>query len=202
MSPHPDHIIIGLDEVGRGPLAGPVVACALVLPADPALIPPGIADSKILSPAKRALLAPLLQECCVYALGEASVAEIDALNILQATFLAMQRAVSALSVSHHDCHILVDGPHVPPGLPFPSTAVVDGDAKVPAIAAASIIAKVFRDDLMQKLAAQHPGYGWERNAGYGTREHLEALAQHGVTPHHRTSFAPVARQLSRSTAEL
>jgi ribonuclease HII len=201
MSPHPDHIIIGLDEVGRGPLAGPVVACALVLPADPALIPPGIADSKILSPAKRARLAPLLRENCLHALGEASVAEIDELNILQATFLAMQRAVSALSVSNA-YHILVDGPHVPPGLPFPATAVVDGDAKVPAIAAASIIAKVARDDLMQKLAAQHPGYGWERNAGYGTREHLEALAQHGVTPHHRTSFAPVARQLSRSTAEL
>ncbi len=181
--------IAGIDEVGRGPLAGPVVACAVVLPADLSALPAGITDSKKLTAKKREALAPHLRQLCQLGIGQASVAEIDEMNILQATFLAMRRALAAVGGADH---ALIDGLHVPKGLPCPSTPIVEGDAKVLSIGAASIIAKVERDALMKQLAQDYPGYGWESNAGYGSAGHLAALAQLGVTPHHRRSFSPVA----------
>jgi ribonuclease HII len=184
-------IVAGLDEVGRGPLAGPVFACALVLPDDLAPDLAGaIDDSKRLAPARRAELAAALERVARIGLGQASPAEIDRLNILEATFLAMRRAVAALGAPPPD-HALVDGNRAP-NLACPATALVGGDARCLSIAAASIVAKVRRDRLMATLAERHPGYGWERNAGYGTQEHLAALARLGATPHHRRSFAPVA----------
>jgi ribonuclease HII len=187
-----DGIIAGIDEVGRGPLAGPVIAAAVIL--DPATLPGRLMDelddSKKLSKAKRESLATLVLESCVCGFGEASVAEIDRLNILKATFLAMQRAVAALG--HPIGHALVDGNQVPP-LGCPVQCVIGGDGISLSIAAASVIAKVRRDRLMADLAALHPGYGWETNAGYGTAAHLKALRNLGPTPHHRTSFAPVAQ---------
>lgn len=191
-------LVAGVDEVGRGPLAGPVVACALILPPDLTLLPAGITDSKKLSEKKRDALALELKACCSYALGSASAAEIDGINILQATFLAMRRAIAALPLQ--PVHLLIDGPHLPKSLPCPATPVIEGDAKVLSIAAASIIAKVARDTEMKQLALAYPGYGWERNAGYGAPAHLAALQTLGVTPHHRRSFAPVARQLERLSA--
>ncbi len=183
--------VCGIDEAGRGPLAGPVVACALVLPAKG--IPRGINDSKKLTPERRADLAEHLRAVAVIGVGQASVAEIDRINILQATFLAMTRAVEALSIAlgQPPAHALVDGNRTPHGLPCPADALVDGDARCLSIAAASIIAKVTRDRLMHSLAEVHPHYGWERNAGYGTAEHLAALERHGPTPHHRSTFRPV-----------
>lgn len=186
-------LVAGVDEVGRGPLAGPVVACAVILPPAVASLASGITDSKLLTARRRELLAPTLCAICQYGLGEASVEEIDRLNILQATFLAMRRAVEALGVIPH--HVLVDGPLRPPDLPCPATALVDGDLRSLSIAAASIIAKVTRDRQMRELALRHPGYGWEKNAGYGTRAHLLALHRLGPTPHHRRSFAPVRHVL-------
>lgn len=187
-------LVVGLDEVGRGPLAGPVMACAVILPDDLSLIPAGITDSKKLTAKKREAYAPLLRQHCRWALGEASVAEIDSLNILQATFLAMRRAVDGLGITPD--HALVDGLHVPKGLPCPGTPLVEGDSKSLSIAAASIIAKVARDSLMQELDRQYPGYGWASNAGYGSAGHMAALKTLGVTPHHRRSFAPVTRLLA------
>jgi len=185
-------IVAGIDEVGRGPLAGPVVAAAVVI--DPATLPAELAaqldDSKKLSAAKRDRLDRLVREHCRFSVAEASVAEIDRLNILKATFLAMQRALAGLGVAVD--HALVDG-NRPPPLPCPVTCVVGGDGKSLSIAAASVVAKVYRDRLMGDLDAQFPGYGWASNAGYGTRAHLEALRRLGPTPHHRTSFAPVAQ---------
>lgn len=183
-------VIAGLDEVGRGPLAGPVMACAVIL--DPADLPEGLADSKTLSARKRDGLAELLQSRVRFGLGEASVAEIDAINILQATFLAMRRAFAAVCATPGPAPILalVDG-NKDPGLGCPARPVVKGDGKVASIAAASIIAKVTRDRLMADLHTIHPHYGWDRNAGYPTKAHLAGLAHHGVTPHHRRSFAPV-----------
>lgn len=187
--------VAGVDEVGRGPLAGPVIACAVILPADLSLLPPGITDSKKLSEKKREAFSLILKSCCTYALGTASPTEIDEINILQATFLAMRRAVAALPLA--PAHLLIDGPYVPKILPCPATPVVEGDAKVLSIAAASIIAKVARDAEMKQLALTYPGYGWERNAGYGAPAHLAALRTLGVTPQHRRSFAPVARALEQ-----
>ncbi len=183
--------VCGIDEAGRGPLAGPVVACALVLPARG--IPRGIDDSKKLSAERRAELAERLRAVAVIGVGQASVEEIDRINILQATFLAMTRAVEALGLAlgHPPAHALVDGNRAPHGLPCPAETLVDGDARCLSIAAASIVAKVTRDRLMHSLAEIHPQYGWERNAGYGTAQHLAALERHGPTPHHRTSFRPV-----------
>ncbi len=182
--------VAGIDEVGRGPLAGPVLAAAVVL--DPARIPQGIDDSKKLKAAQRERIAGELQSCAVIGLGEASVAEIDRLNILQATLLAMRRACDALSLAlgRAPAYALVDGNRLP-GLACPARAVIGGDGKSLSIAAASIVAKVARDRMMAGLALVHPLYGWERNAGYGTAEHLKALTQHGPTPHHRVTFAPV-----------
>ena len=182
--------VAGIDEAGRGPLAGPVFAAAVVL--DIARVPQGIDDSKKLAAARRERIAEELRACAHVGLGQASVAEIDRLNILEATMLAMRRALDALSAAMGaaPAHVLVDGNRLP-DLPCPARAVVGGDGKSLSIAAASIVAKVARDRLMAELAQAHPHYGWERNAGYGTAEHLRALTDHGPTPHHRITFAPV-----------
>ncbi|HEV7372533.1 ribonuclease HII [Arenibaculum sp.] len=190
-------LVCGVDEVGRGPLAGPVVAAAAILP-DRGL-PPGVLDaiddSKAIPRSLREELAPLLLEHGWIALGVASVEEIDRINILQASLLAMGRAVEALGVAADLA--LVDGRHAP-RLACPARAVVGGDARCLSIAAASIVAKVERDRIMAELAIRHPGYGWERNAGYPTPEHRAALARLGPTPHHRRSFAPVSQLLALS----
>ena len=187
--------IAGVDEVGRGPWAGPVVACAAVL--DPSTFPPDLAgqldDSKKLSAKKRAALLPRLLANADYAIAEASVEEIDRLNILQASLLAMRRAVAALSPPPGAA--LIDG-HRDPGLTCPVELVVKGDSRSLSIAAASIIAKEHRDKVMAALAAEYPEFGWEKNAGYGVKQHQEALTKHGPTPHHRRSFAPISRLLS------
>lgn len=183
--------IAGVDEVGRGPLAGPVMAAAVILPAT---LPPGlmaaIDDSKALSEKKREALAPLIEAHCRWALAEASVAEIDSLNILQASLLAMRRAVEGLG---RDVDVaLIDG-NRPPRLACKAVTVIKGDAQSLSIAAASILAKVARDRLMCALHESFPHYGWDSNAGYPAPLHLAALETHGVTPHHRRSFAPVKR---------
>lgn len=179
-------IIAGIDEVGRGPWAGPVTACAVIL--DPNNIPNGLNDSKILTAKRREQLFDLIMDSAQVSCVHVEVTEIDQVNILQATFRAMERAVSHLPIPNH---ILVDGNKLPPNLPSPATAIVKGDAKSVSIAAASIIAKVTRDRLMSDLSEAYPGYGWEKNAGYGTKMHQLGLLNHGVTPHHRRSFKPI-----------
>ncbi len=179
--------IAGVDEVGRGPLAGPVVAAAVVL--NPKDIPQGLNDSKKLTAKRRAALEAALRDRAEVAVAEASVAEIDEHNILRASHLAMERAVAALDPPPD--YLLIDGNMIPRGLTIPAQAVVKGDAHSVSIAAASIIAKNWRDQLMVDLAQQHPGYGWETNAGYPSKQHREALQNLGVTPHHRRSFKPV-----------
>jgi len=179
--------IAGVDEVGRGPFAGPVVAAAVILDADN--IPDGLRDSKKLSHAQRVRLFAAISESSVFALGQCSVAEIDRINILEASLLAMRRAIEALS--RRPGFVLIDGNRLPRDLPCPAEAVVRGDGRVASIAAASIIAKVTRDRLMGALSRDFPGYGWETNAGYGTKQHIEALNTLGVTPHHRRSFKPI-----------
>ena len=181
-------LVAGIDEAGRGPLAGPVVAAAVVFPAFYRPIR-GVRDSKLLAPAARLRLAVLVRKrALAIGVGAASVHEIDSLNIRRATILAMRRALDRLSV--RPLYVLVDG--VPcPELGCPHEAIIDGDALCHSIAAASIIAKTVRDRLMQRLALYHPVYAWVTNKGYGTPEHLAALAEHGFTAHHRKSFAPV-----------
>lgn len=179
--------IAGVDEVGRGPFAGPVMAAAVVL--DFARIPAGLNDSKKLTARRRDALHDALREVAEISVAQASVAEIDDLNILAASHLAMRRALEGLPVPPD--YALIDGHIVPRDLPCAAEAVIKGDGRSLSIAAASIVAKVGRDALMAALAQQHPGYGWERNAGYGTKQHRDALLNLGVTPHHRRSFAPV-----------
>lgn len=179
--------VAGVDEVGRGPLAGPVTAAAVVL--DPDAIPDGLNDSKKLTAKRREALAAWLAAHCDHCIVHVGVEEIDRLNILQASHLAMRLAVAGLRTP--PCHALIDGNRVPRGLPCPAEAIVSGDARCVTIAAASILAKVARDRLMVDLAQQHPGYGWESNAGYGTLAHRNAMLDLGVTPYHRRSFAPV-----------
>jgi ribonuclease HII len=179
--------VAGVDEVGRGPLAGPVVAAAVVL--DPARVPDGLNDSKVLSAARREALFALILEVAEVGVGVASVAEIDALNILRASHLAMNRAIAALPAPPGFC--LIDGNLIPRDLALPAAPIIRGDALSVSIAAASIVAKTRRDALMVDLAQQHPGYGWETNAGYPTKAHRSALENLGVTPHHRRSFKPV-----------
>ncbi|MDE0766130.1 MAG: ribonuclease HII [Amylibacter sp.] len=190
-------IIAGIDEVGRGPWAGPVTACAVIL--DPNNIPDGLNDSKVLTAKRREQLFDLIMDSAQVSCVHVEVTEIDQVNILQATFRAMERAVSHLPIPNH---ILVDGNKLPPNLPSQATAIVKGDAKSVSIAAASIIAKVTRDRLMSDLSEAYPGYGWEKNAGYGTKMHQLGLLNHGVTPHHRRSFKPIHNILySASTSK-
>jgi ribonuclease HII len=192
-------LLIGVDEVGRGPLAGPVVAAAIVFPARHIPIS-GVRDSKTLSPHRRELLAPTLRSQAVaWALGAASVTEIDRLNIRVATALAMRRAVSRVlpALAPHSVAILIDGRPMPE-LGHPHRALVDGDALCYSIAAAGIVAKTVRDGLMCRLAQRHPGFSWQTNMGYGTAEHMAALQRQGATRHHRRSFAPVTELLLRS----
>ena len=192
----PERIIVGVDEAGRGPLAGPVVAAAVVL-CKPR--PAGLDDSKKLSRERRASLEAAIKRRCRWAVGVVDVDGIDSLNIFGATMLAMTLAVQSLceKLGGDPHEVLVDGNLTPHGRRsewrWPARAIVGGDAIEPCISAASIIAKEHRDRLMRELAAHHPHYGWERNAGYGTPEHLAALRSHGPTPHHRRSFAPVAQ---------
>ena len=181
------HRIAGVDEAGRGPLCGPVVAAAVVL--DPRHIPPGLNDSKKLSPKRReGLFAQIIAQAEV-GVGLASVEEIDTINILRASHLAMERAIAALPCPPD--HLRIDGNMIPRGLLLSAEALVKGDARSLSISAASIIAKVTRDRIMVDLAQQHPGYGWAKNAGYPTKDHLAALQTLGVTPHHRRSFKPI-----------
>jgi len=193
----------GLDEVGRGPLAGPVVAAAVLI--DRARIPEDVVaridDSKKLSASKRALLFKYLHEYAVVAIEQASVEEIDDINILQASLLAMRRACLSLEkrAGLRMSMALVDGNRAPK-LHCRTQTIIKGDGKSLSIAAASIVAKHFRDELMKNLANDHPHYGWERNAGYGTAEHLKALEIHGVTPQHRRSFSPVSKRLVKENS--
>jgi ribonuclease HII len=182
-------IVVGIDEVGRGPLAGPVVAAAVVLPRKiPRVLARDVDDSKKLSFVDRERLDLEIRGCAIVGVGEASVEEIDSINILQAAFLAMRRAVAQLSVIPDIA--LVDG-NAHPELPMPCQMVIGGDGIHLSIAAASIVAKVVRDRQMITLADLHPEYGWHTNVGYGTLAHRNALKKFGPTPHHRTSFAPV-----------
>ncbi|SEQ00849.1 ribonuclease HII [Thalassovita taeanensis] len=179
--------VAGVDEVGRGPLAGPVTAAAVVL--DPAHIPPGLNDSKKLTAKRRQALIALLLEHADVSIAHASVEEIDEINILRASHLAMERAIAGLRTPPD--FALIDGNLIPRGLTLPARAIIKGDALSLSIAAASIAAKTRRDQMMWDLAQQFPGYGWDSNAGYPTKQHREALQNLGVTPHHRRSFKPV-----------
>lgn len=181
-------LVAGVDEAGRGPLAGPVCAAAVIL--DPSKPIEGLNDSKKLSAKKREALAPLIKErALAWAVAWGSVEEIDRLNILQATMLAMTRALEGLKVRPE--LILIDGNRTPKGLPAPASAVVKGDAKVAAISAASILAKTERDRLMTELDRTYPGYGFAQHAGYGTAAHVAAIEKLGVTPWHRRTFEPI-----------
>jgi len=189
-------MIAGVDEAGRGPLAGPVVAAAVVL--DPSNVPEGLADSKRLSAGQRErLFDAIVQQAICHAVGLASVEEIDRLNIFKATMLAMERAVAGLRLAPHA--IVVDGKHTP-RVACPAEAVVKGDSKVPAIMAASILAKVTRDRIMDELAVEFPAYGFERHRGYPTPDHLAALTAHGPSHVHRRSFRPVRVLLEAANA--
>jgi len=189
-------VIAGVDEAGRGPLAGPVVAAAVIL-CDPC--PEGLADSKKLSALRRAALEGAIKQSCHWAVGVVDVDEIDRLNIFGATMLAMALAVQGLCarIGRDPAEVLVDGNLTPhgrrPEWRWPARPIVGGDAIEPCISAASIIAKEHRDALMRRAAEAYPHYGWERNKGYGTAGHLAALRAHGPCPLHRRSFAPVAQ---------
>lgn len=180
-------LIAGVDEVGRGPLAGPVTAAAVIL--DPSNIPQGLNDSKKLSAKRRENLYDLILKSATVAVAHVSVEEIDRINILQASLLAMRNAVAALNPQ--PAHLLIDGNRVPDPINIPAQPIVKGDGKSLSIAAASIVAKTVRDRLMAELSLQNPGYGWEKNAGYPSKQHIFALQRLGVTPHHRRSFRPV-----------
>ena len=183
-------LLAGVDEVGRGPLAGPVVACAVIMPPDMRAIA-GVDDSKQLTADQRVRLAVKIRERALdWALGAASVSEIERFNIYQASVLAMRRALGRLHMVPN--HVLIDGKRMRT-LPIPPTAVVHGDARCFSVACASIIAKVTRDHLMRRLAVRHPAYTWERNVGYTTRAHIAGLASHGITRHHRRSFFRISQ---------
>lgn len=183
--------VCGVDEVGRGPLAGPVTAAAVWL--DPDNIPSGLNDSKRLTATRRTALELEIRTHADVCVGHASVEEIDEINILRASHLAMQRAIAGLSPRAD--FALIDGNMIPRGLVIPAEALIKGDARSLSISAASIVAKVCRDAIMVGLAQQHPDYGWQTNAGYGTPAHLAALRHLGPSPHHRRSFAPVYKML-------
>jgi len=179
--------IAGVDEVGRGPLAGPVTAAAVVL--DPAHIPQGLNDSKKLTKKARARLYEEIMQVADVSIAHATVEEIDEHNILRASHLAMVRALEGLKTPPD--FALIDGNMIPRGLALPSQTIVKGDSLSQSISAASIMAKICRDCVMLSLAQQHPGYGWETNMGYGSKKHMDALQKLGATPHHRRSFKPV-----------
>jgi len=184
-------MIAGVDEVGRGPLAGPVVTAAVILPLSYDL--PGLTDSKKLTAKRRQLLSNSIKHQAIsWSLGESCIEEIDSLNILHATMLAMQRAVAKLAVT--PAQVLVDGNRTP-DFGIPAMAIIGGDGTEDCISAASIIAKVARDNTMQEYANSFPEYGWQTNMGYPTKQHIQALQDHGVTPHHRRTFGPVAKLL-------
>ena len=192
----PAPLIVGVDEAGRGPLAGPVVAAAVLLCKPP---PAGLGDSKVISAKRRAELEKAIRARCAFGIGVVDVQEIDRINIFGATMLAMTRAVGLLAgaIGRDPDEALVDGNMTPagrnPGWRWDARAIVKGDAKEASIGAASILAKEYRDRVMCDAARSHPHYGWERNKGYGSAEHLAALREHGPTPLHRRSFAPVAQ---------
>lgn len=185
--------IAGVDEVGRGPIAGPVTAAAVIL--DPDNIPEGLNDSKKLTPRRRDAAHQAIMATAQVGVAHCTVDEIDAHNILRAAHIAMLRAVAMLPTPPD--HLLIDGNMIPRNCRFSAEAVVKGDSKSLSIAAASIVAKVTRDRIMVDLAQQHPGYGWESNAGYPSKSHISALQSLGVTPHHRRSFKPVHKILCR-----
>ena len=187
-------LVAGIDEAGRGPWAGPVVAAAVILEPSklPAELIAGLDDSKKLGRPVRERLYGQIKESTAHGIGQASVEEIDEINILQATMLAMRRAFQNLPEPAQ--FAIVDG-NRDPGLGVPTRCLIGGDASSLSIAAASILAKVTRDRIMEDLARRFPGYGWEKNAGYGTKQHQQGLAQYGVTPHHRRSYAPIAKIL-------
>jgi len=188
--------VAGVDEVGRGPLAGDVVAAAVILDPEQPIV--GLADSKKLTARRREILAEQIKaQALAWCVARASVAEIDELNILQASLLAMRRAVAGLPLVPEFCQI--DGNRLPTGLPCPAEAIVGGDGKVEAIGAASILAKVQRDQELVELDRRFPQYGFARHKGYPTAEHLAALAEHGVIDQHRRSYAPVRRALAGSS---
>ncbi len=179
--------VAGVDEVGRGPLAGPVVAAAVIL--DPAHIPTGLNDSKKLTAKRRDALYDQIIGVADVSIAQATVAEIDAYNILRASHIAMVRAIAGLRQTAD--HALIDGNMIPRDLALSAEAIIKGDGRSLSIAAASIVAKVWRDRHMVALAQQHPHYGWEKNAGYPTAQHKLGLERFGVTQHHRRSFAPI-----------
>ena len=188
-------VVAGVDEAGRGPWAGPVVAAAVILPATvPDGLLAGLNDSKKLTAARREALLGPLKECADIGIGAASVAEIERDNILNATYTAMRRALADLDKAPDVA--LIDGNRVPPGLSCTGRPVVKGDGLSLSIAAASIVAKVTRDRIMASLGARYPAFGWERNAGYGTRQHQDGLTAAGITAHHRRTYAPIAKMLS------
>lgn len=186
-------LIAGVDEVGRGPLAGPVTAAAVILKAPDGL--KDLNDSKKLTEKKRLELYEKIHSQSYVGIGHADVYEIDEINILQATFLAMKRAVEALPQKPD--YTLIDGNRMPKNWGYNGRCEIGGDGKILSIAAASVVAKVTRDKIMRALAGDFPHYGWETNAGYGARKHLDALQTYGVSPHHRRSFAPVAQLVAK-----
>ncbi|MFQ5534248.1 MAG: ribonuclease HII [Sphingomonadales bacterium] len=193
-------VVAGVDEVGRGPWAGPVAAAAVIL--DPARIPPGIDDSKRLNKRRRERLHDEIMAAAraghsQVGVGQASVEEVDRLNVLAASLLAMTRAIEALPAPPD--LVLIDGNQAPNNLPCPARTIVKGDRISLSIAAASIVAKVTRDKIMAELAAEYPDYGWERNAGYGTRHHRDALHLVGISPLHRKSFAPIRQLMTQES---
>lgn len=182
-------VIAGVDEVGRGPLAGPVVAAAVIL--EPGISIEGLTDSKKISAKKREKLCEVIKKTCLsWAIGHATVEEIDDMNILQASLLAMRRAIESLDVKPE--HAQVDGNFLPK-IDCSAEAIIGGDSLIPSISAASIIAKVFRDKKMTQYDEIYPGYGFAKNSGYGTAQHLTAIRELGITPIHRKSFAPVKK---------
>lgn len=190
------HLIAGLDEAGRGPWCGPVVAgCVMWVNGCPEELANQINDSKKLTPAKRELLfEKIIQSTPAYGIGQASAQEIDQINILQASFLAMHRAYDdMIQKGFQPSYALIDGNRLPENWPIPTQAIIGGDGKSLTIAAASILAKVTRDRIMTELAKEYPAYGWDKNAGYGTKTHQNALMQFGVTPHHRLSYKPIQK---------
>lgn len=180
-------LVAGVDEVGRGPLAGPVTAAAVIL--DPAVIPPGLNDSKALNAKQRGVLYTEIMAVAEVSIAHATVQEIDEINILRASHLAMERAIAGLP--RMPGHVLIDGNMIPRNLILPAQAIVKGDTLSQSISAASIVAKICRDRIMWDLAQHYPGYGWETNAGYPSKSHKAALQNLGITPHHRRSFKPV-----------